>query len=574
MSIYRKRKKIAIGGNDLPLLLTDKVDGVSLEFTSDKLQANAIVRVDELPSDNIKRNSLYGVTEHVSYTKEEWTYNGIHLDATPVCYASVSPEVEVGVNGITYNEAMLWNEVTQEFVDGLLANNLVEVCEFPTASFCGFGGQFDHESKFTNTIEQKSFSMAKTFKMDGNAWTSFTTIALTDEEYEHLSEEQKTDGTIYVIDDLTPVIGKSSYDTLSNKPKLNGITLQGSLSLEDVNVYSRTEINNLLADKGQVQFVDQLPNPPQKNSWYYTKKYLDGTDVPNDKRALYIVLEDVTVFNYMGVVGDIDLSEYYNKQQVNNLLGQKQDSLSNDTAYSTPSDTDNLSDVNVSTKKVKRITFANIWNWIVGKLTANTEKGIQISSGKLGHSNNITVPTAKRILQATYDAQGHITAIENEFNWSNTYNTSAENQLFTRKGANAMYTELRKVTRYTGNSAMSIYNGGGLSNGADYSSEATRTINVVGKSAYFTCHLKYTSSASDAQWVKIGTIPTSLRPANYTTIVGQVYNNSQSSSSPYSGGNEAAGGYVNASGDVYLWVNKRYTGSNYQIRVTAQWFLS
>jgi hypothetical protein len=58
-------------------------------------------------------------------------------------------------------------------------------------------------------------------------------------------------------------------------------------------------------------------------------------------------------------------------------------------------------------------------------------------------------------LQATYDAQGHVTAIQTEFNWSNTYSTSAENQLFTRKGANSMYTtlnngKLNKAWTYVG----------------------------------------------------------------------------------------------------------------------------
>lgn len=130
-------------------------------------------------------------------------------------------------------------------------------------------------------------------------------------------------------------------------------------------------------------------------------------------------------------------------------LEGKQAKLSNAPAYSTPADSDALCDVVLSDNKVKRITFANLWTWVLTKITAVCEKGIQVSSGKIGHSNAITIPTAKRILQATYDAQGHVTAIENEFNWSNTYNTSADNQLFTRKGANALYKELNDVAEET-----------------------------------------------------------------------------------------------------------------------------
>ena len=126
---------------------------------------------------------------------------------------------------------------------------------------------------------------------------------------------------------------------------------------------------------------------------------------------------------------------------IEEALDTKQNILTAQDLTPTPTDTDKVSYINNTTNT--RWTFAKVWDWVISKLTSNTEKGIQVSGGKIGHSNSITVPTAKRILQATYDEQGHVTAIENEFNWSNTYNTSAENQLFTRKGANAMYEALK-----------------------------------------------------------------------------------------------------------------------------------
>ena len=101
--------------------------------------------------------------------------------------------------------------------------------------------------------------------------------------------------------------GVTSYNDLTDKPKLNNITIRGSLSLQDINVYSINEVNDLLADKANAKFVNQLPASPDKNTWYYSKKFQDGTDVPNDKRALYIVLEDITAYNYMGIVGDIEM---------------------------------------------------------------------------------------------------------------------------------------------------------------------------------------------------------------------------------------------------------------------------
>jgi len=130
------------------------------------------------------------------------------------------------------------------------------------------------------------------------------------------------------------------------------------------------------------------------------------------------------------------------------LDGSKQDNINTTIINETPTDSNYLSDVILggTSPMNRRYPFSKIWDWIVGKLTSNTEKGIQVSGGKLGHTNAITVPTAKRILQATYDEQGHVKSIETEFNWSNNYVNSAENQLFTRKGANDMYTNYLKST--------------------------------------------------------------------------------------------------------------------------------
>lgn len=144
------------------------------------------------------------------------------------------------------------------------------------------------------------------YREDGN-WVNHSIVNLTQDLYDNLSTEQKTDGTIYVVDDNTPVIQGFTYNELANKPSINGITLQDALSLEDLSLYSRSEVNSLLENKGQVEFVSQLPATPTTNTWYYSTKFEDGTTVPNDKRALYIVDEDITQYHYMGVVGDIEM---------------------------------------------------------------------------------------------------------------------------------------------------------------------------------------------------------------------------------------------------------------------------
>lgn len=165
----------------------------------------------------------------------------------------------------------------------------------------------------------------------------------------------------------------------------------------------------------------------------------------------------------------------------------------------------------------KSFTFLSVWNWIVSKLTDNVEKGLQVASGKLGHSNSITVPTAKRILQATYDAQGHVTAIENEFNWSNTYNTSAESQLFTRKGAYNMYTELNNGKQ---NKAWSYIGILGASTGS------TITVKDDWTELLFVMRLSEGSNTYNVNNTVQKEAFTQGSPTNNTTFIGFTWNSS------------------------------------------------
>ncbi len=86
-------------------------------------------------------------------------------------------------------------------------------------------------------------------------------------------------------------------------------TLEGNFD----NYFDKDEVLDLLEQKSAAQFVNQLPATLADNTWYYSKKYADGTDVPNDKRALY-AKDALGVTQYLGVVGDVDLTDYQEKQ--------------------------------------------------------------------------------------------------------------------------------------------------------------------------------------------------------------------------------------------------------------------
>ena len=85
--------------------------------------------------------------------------------------------------------------------------------------------------------------------------------------------------------------------------------------------------------------------------------------------------------------------------------------LTDDTDYgSNPADTDKLANVDIATSKVKHITFANLWTWVLSKISGICEKGIQVASGKIGHTNNITANTTNGLKTLAYDSNGHITS--------------------------------------------------------------------------------------------------------------------------------------------------------------------
>ena len=300
-------------------------DGITTEFNeSEELQANAVIHVTTLPNSGIKDSSLYHVNETVTYT-----------------------------------------------VDG----------------------------------DTETFTMSKFFRHEDGAWVSYTTISgLTQADYDHLTAAQKADGTNYIVNGGGRVT-RMVYAALDGKPTLNSVTIDGDLTLEDVNVYSIDEVDDLLEQKMAAEFVDQLPATLATNTWYYSKRYMDGTLVPNDNRALYVKDKDDNV-QYMGVIGQVELDNYYTKTESDERYQQ----LITDSTVSEVTDASYLSDTNATAKTNARVTLASVWTWIVGKLTANTDRGLSVSGGKVGITNSVTADSTSGLKFFTHDARGLVTA--------------------------------------------------------------------------------------------------------------------------------------------------------------------
>ena len=124
-------------------------------------------------------------------------------------------------------------------------------------------------------------------------------------------------------------------------------------------------------------------------------------------------------------------------------------------------------------------------------------------------------------------------------------------------------TEINKVERRSGNTAF-IYNSNtsaGLTISGDYdSTNAPRTLLVMGQLCHLNFTLKGSSVTSSANWTYLGQIQSAYRPSHPCTVVGMTYNGTQ---------NEACGGYLTTDGWVVIWCNAKPSTNNYQIRISA-----
>lgn len=106
-----------------------------------------------------------------------------------------------------------------------------------------------------------------------------------------------------------------SYNDLKNstKPMINSIMLEGNKTSDELNMYTKDQINQLIAQVRNVRYLETIPADPQANTLYYI-----GTAKPYN---VYLYIEDSSTGTLtrldMGTT-EIDLTEYQ-KSQDNNL---------------------------------------------------------------------------------------------------------------------------------------------------------------------------------------------------------------------------------------------------------------
>ena len=106
--------------------------------------------------------------------------------------------------------------------------------------------------------------------------------------------------------------GTTDYDDLINKPSINGTTLEGDVSLEDIG------IGSVFTIKGSVSTPEDLPATGNSiGDVYYVESVMAG----------YVWIEVDNVERWEELGEPIDLSSYYTKTETDNLLDDKQDTL-------------------------------------------------------------------------------------------------------------------------------------------------------------------------------------------------------------------------------------------------------
>lgn len=140
-------------------------------------------------------------------------------------------------------------------------------------------------------------------------------------------------------------------------------------------VYNKTEIDSMLSLGLKIRIVQTLPQIGESGYIYLVPKDVpEGVGAERNVYDEYVWIEiqgQPAYFEYIGTTEtQVDLSNYYNKSEVDSLLDGKQGSITITPNANTPTDNDTIvmqDSGNTSTTSFVRRTLSKLWDYIKGK---------------------------------------------------------------------------------------------------------------------------------------------------------------------------------------------------------------
>lgn len=262
----------------------------------------ALVDVTTLPTTNINKNVIYRLA------KNGYMYNNSFITQdTVTCYSVDGTVITISTTGLTNNTdtenpvVYNWEDLTDAIIESFGSN--VEVVNFvkDTNHFCKYNiDQYDIANKFepytnyelyhnidgttngwvllSSTEDGTQYSSLSgkpkinNIEIIGNQSDSYYHISkeLTEEEYNNLSNEEKNNGTAYYIDagGTSSNVNETNYNNLTSKPSINGVTLQQGQTANDLDIYTRSQVDAKMSGifkyKGVVATISNLPSSTSK----------------------------------------------------------------------------------------------------------------------------------------------------------------------------------------------------------------------------------------------------------------------------------------------------------------------
>ena len=237
--------------------------------------------------------------------REKYKHNNIDVENVEFYKglgSTVITSTGISVNG---GEEVEYINITSSDITSWIAAGYIEISDFSTANFGKYNntdGGYDIISNFEETDVYDLYfnpteitgidnyilisssddvisydSLSNKPKVNGETLTGNKTSAdlkisreISEVEYEALSNEEKNNGTAYYIDagGSSSNVNETNYNNLTNKPSINGVTLQQGQTANDLDIYTRSQIDAKMSGifkyKGVVATINDLPSSTSK----------------------------------------------------------------------------------------------------------------------------------------------------------------------------------------------------------------------------------------------------------------------------------------------------------------------